>query len=137
MQTNAAAWGTQNMVLQGFFVRAGADTSPTEASFGYTYRRDTVATIGGPQFIATLYEAEPVALLNSNYSVHSSTVKAKLQGSLHGLGTSSPYGMVKGTRSSRPSLHYYACAATFCLYCAHSLGQCVPAEQAAQFLLLS
>ena len=71
MQTNAAAWGTQNMVLQGFFVRAGADTSPTEGSFGYTYRRDMVATIGGPQFIATLYEAEPVALLNSNYSVRS------------------------------------------------------------------
>lgn len=85
MQTDAAAWGTQNMVLQGFFVRAGADTSPTEGTFGYTYRRDTVATIGGPQFIATLYEAEPLALLNSNYSVRSSTVEVKLHGSLHGI----------------------------------------------------
>ena len=59
VQSEAAAQGTEFVVLQGFFVRSGADVSSVEAANNYTYRRDIVASQGGPQFLATLYETLP------------------------------------------------------------------------------
>jgi hypothetical protein len=72
MQVTADAYGTQSAVLQGFFVRGGADTSSTEAKYNYTLERDIMATIGGAQFIATLYEKRaPSNLITSTYAVRS------------------------------------------------------------------
>ncbi len=70
LQSEAAAQGTEFVVLQGFFVRAGADVSSVEAANNYTYRRDIVASQGGPQFLATLFETlPPQSLIPSTYQV--------------------------------------------------------------------
>lgn len=73
MQVTADAYGAQSVVLQGFFVRGGADTSSIEAVYNYTLERDSMATIGGAQFLATLYETKaPSNLIPSTYMVRSS-----------------------------------------------------------------
>jgi hypothetical protein len=70
LQVTADAYGTQSVVLQGFFVRGGCDTSSIEAVNNYTLERDSVAMIGGAQFIATLYETKaPSNLIPSTYTV--------------------------------------------------------------------
>ena len=70
LQSEAAAQGTDFVVLQGLFVRSGADVSSVAAANNYTYRRDTVASQGGPQFLATLYNTlPPPKLIPSTYQV--------------------------------------------------------------------
>lgn len=70
----AEAYGTQNVVLQGFFIRAGTDTSASVAVNDYTFQRDFMASHGGAQFLATLFEVPPPPkLINSPYAVSPAT----------------------------------------------------------------
>lgn len=76
----AAAYGIQSMVLQGFYVRAGVDSTAVEALFNYTQRANSFQKIGGAQFISTFFDVlPPQNLLPSTYQVCGSRAVSSLK----------------------------------------------------------
>ena len=58
------------MVLQGFFIRAGVDSTLIEAQFNYTNRANSFQHIGGAQGLWTFLDVPSVqAYLPSTYQV--------------------------------------------------------------------
>ena len=70
LQVQAAAYGIQAMVLQGFFIRGGVDSTLIEAQFNYTNRANSFQHIGGAQGLWTFLDVPSVqAYLPSTYQV--------------------------------------------------------------------
>ncbi len=58
------------MTLQGFYVRAGVDSTAVEAQFDYTLRANEFQSPGGAQFLSTFFDVPPPQnLLPSPYQV--------------------------------------------------------------------
>ena len=70
VQVQAGSYGIQAMVLQGFWVRGGVDSTLIEAQFDYTARANSFQSIGGVNGIWTFTEVPSVqSELPSPYEV--------------------------------------------------------------------
>lgn len=75
LQVQAGSYGIQAMVLQGFWVRGGVDSTLIEAQFDFTTRADSFQSIGGANGLWTFTEVPPVqSELPSLYEVLSAVI---------------------------------------------------------------